>query len=139
MYNYIGDFYEEKVISRKINCNSWNIFATVLVLVNVFFDFVPHTVKTENINATATTEFSTYYNQNVNKKAYTTTQKVIVNINTASVQELCTIRMIGETKAKAIVNYREKYGDFKDKGDIVKVYGIGEKTYEKIKDSICVN
>lgn len=51
------------------------IFATVLVLVNVFFDFVPHTVKTENINATATTEFSTYYNQNVNKKAYTTTQK----------------------------------------------------------------
>ena len=27
------------------------IFATVLVLVNVFFDFVPHTVKTENINA----------------------------------------------------------------------------------------
>ena len=114
------------------------IFATVLVLVNVFFDFVPHTVKTENIKS-ATTEFSTYYNQNVNKKTYTTTQKVIVNINTAAVQELCTIRMIGETKAKAIVNYREKYGAFKDKVDIVKVYGIGEKTYEKIKDSICVN
>ncbi|MCI6505530.1 MAG: helix-hairpin-helix domain-containing protein, partial [Ruminococcus sp.] len=114
------------------------IFATVLVLVNVFFDFVPHTVKTENIKS-AINEFSTYYNQNVNKKKYTTTQKVIVNINTASVQELCTIRMIGETKAKAIVNYREKYGAFKDKGDIVKVYGIGEKTYEKIKDSICVN
>ena len=75
----------------------------------------------------------------MNKKNYTTTQKVIVNINTASVQELCTIRMIGETKAKAIVNYREKYGAFKDKKDIVKVYGIGEKTYEKIKDSICVN
>ena len=114
------------------------IFATVLVLVNVFFDFVPHTVKIENIKS-AKNEFSTYYNQNVNKKTYTTTQKVIVNINTASVQELCTIRMIGETKAKAIVNYREKYGAFKDKKDIVKVYGIGEKTYEKIKDSICVN
>lgn len=114
------------------------IFATVLVLVNVFFDFVPHTVKTENIKS-AKNEFSTYYNENVNKKAYKTTQKVVVNINTASVQELCTIRMIGETKAKAIVNYREKYGAFKDKGDIVKVYGIGEKTYEKIKDSICVN
>ena len=114
------------------------IFATVLVLVNVFFDFVPHTVKIENIKS-AKNEFSTYYNQNVNKKTYTTIQKVIVNINTASVQELCTIRMIGETKAKAIVNYREKYGAFKDKKDIVKVYGIGEKTYEKIKDSICVN
>lgn len=114
------------------------IFATVLVLVNVFFDFVPHTVKTEIIKS-AKNEFSTYYNQNVNKKNYTTTQKVIVNINTASVQELCTIRMIGETKAKAIVKYREKYGAFKDKKDIVKVYGIGEKTYEKIKDSICVN
>ena len=114
------------------------IFATVLVLVNVFFDFVPHTVKTENIKSVKN-EFSTYYNENVNKKTYTTTQKVIININTASVQELCTIRMIGETKAKAIVNYREKYGAFKDKKDIVKVYGIGEKTYEKIKDSICVN
>lgn len=114
------------------------IFATVLVLVNVFFDFVPHTVKIENIKS-AKNEFSTYYNENVNKKTYTTTQKVIVNINTASVQELCTIRMIGETKAKAIVNYREKYGAFKDKADIIKVYGIGEKTYEKIKDSICVN
>ena len=67
------------------------IFATVLVLVNVFFDFVPHTVKTENINATATTEFSTYYNQNVNKKTYTTTQKVIVNINTASAGELTSL------------------------------------------------
>lgn len=114
------------------------IFATVLVLVNVFFDFVPHTVKIENIKS-AKNEFSTYYNENVNKKNYTTTQKVIVNINTASVQELCTIRMIGETKANAIVNYREKYGAFKDKADIIKVYGIGEKTYEKIKDSICVN
>ena len=114
------------------------IFATVLVLVNVFFDFVPHTVKTENIKS-AQNEFSTNYTKNVNKKNYTTTKKVIVNINTASVQELCTIRMIGETKAKAIVNYREKYGAFKDKKDIVKVYGIGEKTYEKIKDSICVN
>lgn len=114
------------------------IFAVVLVLVNVFFDFVPHTVKIENIKS-AKNEFSTYYNENVNKKTYTTIQKVIVNINTASVQELCTIRMIGETKAKAIVNYREKYGAFKDKKDIVKVYGIGEKTYEKIKDSICVN
>lgn len=129
---------KKKLSPEKLIVIAGIIFATVLVLANVFFDFVPHTAKTENIKS-AKNEFSTYYNENVNKKTYTTTQKVIVNINTASVQELCTIRMIGETKAKAIVNYREKYGAFKDKGDIVKVYGIGEKTYEKIKDSICVN
>lgn len=114
------------------------VFATVLVLINVFFDFVPHTVKTESLKQ-STTEFSTYSTKNVNNKNYTIVKDKVININTATVEQLCTLKMIGETRANAIVKYREKNGLFKKKSDITNVYGIGEKTYEKIKDNICVN
>ncbi len=62
-----------------------------------------------------------------------------ININTASVSELTTITGIGETRAKAIVDYRTEHGSFKDTKDITGVSGIGDATYEKIKESICVN
>jgi len=59
-----------------------------------------------------------------------------VNINTASKDELMTLSGIGEVKAQAIIDYRTKNGPFKDIHDIVNVSGIGEKTFENIKDSI---
>ena len=62
-----------------------------------------------------------------------------ININTATQEELESLPGIGKVKAKAIIEYREKYGKFKNEKDIIKVKGIGEKTYEKIKDLIEVN
>lgn len=59
-----------------------------------------------------------------------------VNINTATVSDLQTLDGIGETKAAAIIEYREKNGPFKAVEDIMKVSGIGQKTFEKIKDKI---
>jgi len=59
-----------------------------------------------------------------------------VNINTASKDELMTLSGIGEVKAQAIIDYRTKNGPFRDIHDIVNVSGIGEKTFENIKDSI---
>lgn len=61
-----------------------------------------------------------------------------VNINTASESELCSIPGIGTTRAKAIVAYREQHGAFQTAEDIMKVSGIKEGTYEKIRDSITV-
>ena len=43
---------------------------------------------------------------------------------------------VGKTKAEAIIEHREKNGDFKKKEDITKVRGIGKATFEKIKDKI---
>ncbi|ARJ55705.1 ComEA family DNA-binding protein [Campylobacter cuniculorum] len=60
-----------------------------------------------------------------------------VNINTASKEELQTLKGIGETKAEAILEYR-KDQNFTSIEDIKKVKGIGEKTFEEIKDSISV-
>ena len=62
-----------------------------------------------------------------------------VNINTADVSGLITLNGIGETKAEAIVAYREEHGGFEKIEDICEVDGIGEKTFEKIKDSITVS
>lgn len=61
-----------------------------------------------------------------------------ININTASVKELCSIPGVGETRAAAIVSYRESHGGFAKPEDIMKVSGIKEGMYEKIKDSISV-
>jgi len=60
----------------------------------------------------------------------------LVNINTATLNELMTLSGIGEAKAKAIIDYREKEGKFNSKEDIMKVSGIGESIYSKIKDLI---
>ncbi len=60
-----------------------------------------------------------------------------VNINTASKEELKTLKGIGDSKAEAILEYR-KDQNFTSIEDIKKVSGIGEKTFEGIKDSISV-
>jgi len=59
-----------------------------------------------------------------------------ININTASKEELMNLPGIGDVKAQAIIDYRTKNGPFKDIHEIVNVSGIGEKTFEKIKDLI---
>lgn len=62
----------------------------------------------------------------------------VVNINTASIDELTLIKGIGEVKARDIIDYRITNGTFKTKEEIMNVSGIGEKTFEKIKDYITV-
>lgn len=62
-----------------------------------------------------------------------------VNINISGVEELMTLSGIGETRARAILAYREEHGNFQKIEDICNVDGIGESTYEKIKDKITVN
>ena len=59
-----------------------------------------------------------------------------ININTADLTLLMTLNGIGEVKAQAIIDYRMKHGPFKTIEEIMKVKGIGLKTYEKIKDYI---
>jgi comEA protein len=61
-----------------------------------------------------------------------------VNINTANKEGLTSLNGIGPVVADRIIEYREKIAPFKKKEDIKKIKGIGEKTYEKIKDFIVV-
>ncbi len=66
---------------------------------------------------------------NLNKK---------ININIATKNELMNLNGIGESKAKKIIEYREKNGGFKSIEEIKKVSGIGEAIYAKIKDNITI-
>jgi len=63
----------------------------------------------------------------VSEKIKTATEKI--NINTADETELRKLKGIGEKKAKAIIDYRNKYGNFKIPADLMKVKGIGQKTF----------
>ena len=63
----------------------------------------------------------------------------LININTATESELSGINGIGPSKAAAVVAYRQENGRFTSVEEIMKVSGIGEGTYEKIKDKISVN
>ena len=62
----------------------------------------------------------------------------LVDINTATRDQLMTLSGIGESKADAIISYREEQGGFSTEDDLKKVSGIGDGTYEKIKDKITV-
>ena len=63
----------------------------------------------------------------------------LININTAGLDELQTLKGIGPSKAQAIIDYRDKYGGFVSPEEITEVKGIGDGTYQKIKDAICIN
>lgn len=62
----------------------------------------------------------------------------LININTATVAELTTVSGIGESRAQAIITYRETYGAFRSVEDIKKVDGIKDGLFAKIKDKITV-
>lgn len=78
-------------------------------------------------------------NTNINvSKEGNTAEEGIININTASLEELQKINGVGEVKAKSIINYREKNGGFKSIDEMKNIEGIGDKTFEKMKDQITV-
>ena len=62
----------------------------------------------------------------------------MVNLNTATREELMSLRGIGESRAEDIIRYRETYGGFQSIEDIMNVSGIKDAAFEKIKDSITV-
>ncbi len=73
----------------------------------------------------------TCYNDNQNDNH-------LININTATIDELLTLSGIGEAKAKAIIEYRQTNGNFNVIEDIIKVSGISETIFTKIKNYITV-
>ena len=77
-------------------------------------------------------------NSLINDACINTENKVSkkISINSSTLEELMTLPGIGESKAKDIIEYREKNGPFEKIEDLAKVSGIGENTLAQIKEDI---
>lgn len=64
--------------------------------------------------------------------------RVKININKASLEELCLIDGIGEKRAKQIIDYREKAGGYTEMKQLLEIKGIGEKTLIKLEEYIYI-
>lgn len=62
----------------------------------------------------------------------------LININTASSEDLMTLPGVGQAKANLIIEYRTQNGSFSSKEDLMKISGIKEGVYNKIKDLITI-
>ena len=73
-----------------------------------------------------------------NQKSPSSSKQGIVNINTATLEELQTLKGIGKKKAEAILQYRKEHGAFHSKEDLLQVKGIGKKALEAIESQVSV-
>lgn len=76
--------------------------------------------------------------RNVRSNSAPAVENGLVNLNTADVAALMTLPGIGESRAKAIISYREQHGAFAKIEDIMKISGIKQAAFSKIKDKITV-
>ncbi len=71
--------------------------------------------------------------------AWSFNAQAVVNINTATAEQLESLNGIGPAKAEAIVEYRKKNGNFKSVDDLNNVPGIGDKTMAKLRPELTIN
>lgn len=76
--------------------------------------------------------------EDLQNSASVNSQNSAININTATKEELMKLKGVGEAKAVLIITYRENNGGFKEITDLMKIKGIKQKFFDKIKDNICV-
>jgi competence protein ComEA len=71
-------------------------------------------------------------------KTPTPTVNFPININTATMEELDALPYIGQVRASEIIAYRQAHGPFKRIEDIMKVYGITQEIFDRLKDLITI-
>ena len=105
----------------------------------------PSTTKNEDNEEKAIvsseTKVSDYNNETANELYIVKEEESnnsLVNINSASLEELQTLPGVGASKAEKIISYREENGPFNTIEDIKNVSGIGDALYEKFKDYITI-
>lgn len=134
------------------------MFATVIVLsvVLFIFNFVPMSKRSYRVICydgftrieydngdiieypNTISELKSAISENSSDSSQSSAASEKININTASSKELQKLKGIGESKAAAIIQYREEHGGFKTIEEILRVDGIGEATFQKFRDMITV-
>lgn len=92
-------------------------------------------------NATTTTDTTTTTQEHTMQSSDASAMQDKVDLNKADAKELMKVKGISSAKAKAIVSYRKKHGEFKSVDEIKQVKGFkntNEKTMDKIMDQLTV-
>lgn len=114
--------------SEKILFAIFLLLSSIIILYNLLY--IPSLPDADIIKKElAFQENSSNDNENING---------IVNINSASIDELKEIPGVGESTAKKIIEYREQNGGFSSKFEIMNISGIGQKKFENMKNHISV-
>ena len=95
-------------------------------------------LKNEDTLISKQTKTNTSTTNNKNSTSVNNKSDNKVSLNNATLEELMTLSGIGESKAKAIIKYREEENVFKSIEDIMNISGIGTSLFEKIKDNITI-
>lgn len=107
------------------------IFAALLISAFLMIYGIIDSPKYASLDATLAAETTT-------QAAETKINSSLVNINTASLEELMQLSGIGEERAKKIIEYRNKNGRFRCVDELSEIDGIGSSTIEKNRSRICV-
>ncbi len=129
---------EEAICNKEVKNDACSVNSNKDIITNIPEKTVikDETLKESSIKTD--TKNSEESSKNNSTNTSTSSIKEKININTATAKELTSLPKIGDAKAKAIVDYRTKNGKFQTIQDIKKVSGIGDATFEQLKDQITV-
>ena len=106
---------------------------------DIYNSFMETVYDGQQIHILSKKEYKKSQEQDTDIVQNTDSDNALININTATPEELQSLSGVGETRAKAIIEYREKNGKFQTIEDIKNVSGIGDSTFENIQNDITVN
>lgn len=118
-----------------------SFYRSILAAVAAMALAAPVFAEDTTTDATGTAAQTTTTEQATGTTTSTTTEQTKVDVNKATAKELMKVKGINSSRAKAIISYRKKNGDFKNLDDLTKVTGfknINEKTLKNIQDQLTV-
>ena len=134
----IKDFFKKNILSTR------TVIALMSCMILILLFYIAGSKAINELNFQkfideSTVAVTSSLETTVKADETTTSQKMKIDINTDNVSVLCQLPGIGQSKAQLILEYRKRNGDFQKIEELMKVKGIGETTFNNLKDYIYIN